>query len=49
MRTSEAVTEAPGVRWTLLAAGLIYAVISAGAIAVLRILARAPTEEAYES
>ena len=49
MRTSEAVTEAPGIRWTLLAAGLIYAVISAGAIAVLRILARAPTEEAYES
>jgi cytochrome d ubiquinol oxidase subunit I len=42
MRTSEAVTAAPGLKWTLAGSLAIYAILTAGMIAVLRNLARAP-------
>ncbi len=40
MRTADAVTTSPGIRVTFAAAILIYAVLTAGTIAVLRLLAR---------
>lgn len=40
MRTSEAVTDVPGIGWSLAAAVFIYAVLTAGTVVILRILAR---------
>jgi len=42
MRTAEAVTDAPGLVWTLLGAVAIYGVLGAGALSVLRLLAKVP-------
>lgn len=42
MRTSEAMTEAPGVFWSMAAAMVIYTVLGIGTVAVLRLLARSP-------
>jgi cytochrome d ubiquinol oxidase subunit I len=40
MRTKEAVTDAPGIGWTLAAAVAIYSILTAGTIVALRHLAR---------
>ena len=45
MRTSEAVTAAPGIIWVFAATLTIYAVLGVGAILVLRLLARTPRTE----
>jgi cytochrome d ubiquinol oxidase subunit I len=47
MRTAEAVTDAPGVPWMLLASVLIYAILSIGTVVVLRLLARVPLEDRH--
>lgn len=46
MRTADAVTTAPGIRWLLAATVTIYTILTAGVIAVLRLLARVPLPEA---
>jgi cytochrome d ubiquinol oxidase subunit I len=46
MRTADAVTEAPGIYWVLVATLGIYALLGAGTVAVLRLLARVPLPEA---
>jgi cytochrome d ubiquinol oxidase subunit I len=46
MRTSEAVTAAPGVRWLLAATIAVYAILAAGTILVLRLLSRSPLSPA---
>lgn len=46
MRTAEAVTEAPGIRWVFAGSILIYAILLAGTAVVLRLLARAPLARA---
>jgi cytochrome d ubiquinol oxidase subunit I len=45
MLTRDAVTHAPGIAWSLAASILIYAVLTAGSIAVLKLLARVPLPE----
>ena len=45
MRTADAVTAAPGVHWLWWATVLIYGVLAAGTVAVLRVLAKAPEAE----
>ncbi|MGE0679526.1 MAG: cytochrome ubiquinol oxidase subunit I [Candidatus Binatia bacterium] len=45
MRTSEAVTAAPGIVWVLAATLAIYVVLGVGAVLVLQLLARAPFTE----
>lgn len=45
MRTSEAVTEAPGIGWVFLGAVGIYGVLSLGTLIVLRLLAKVPLPE----
>jgi cytochrome d ubiquinol oxidase subunit I len=42
MRTSDAVTDAPGIRWLGLATLAIYLVLAAATVVVLRLLARVP-------
>ncbi len=42
MRTKDAVTHAPGVGWALLGALLVYGILTAGILTVMRILARTP-------
>lgn len=45
MRTSAAVTDMPGVGWSLAAAVLIYVILTAGTVVVLRHVARVPMLE----
>ncbi len=45
MRTTEAVTQAPGIWWVFLATMTVYAILTAGIVTVLRILARHPLAE----
>jgi len=45
MRTAEAVTDAPGIWWVFLATMTIYAILTAGIVTVLGILARQPLPE----
>lgn len=45
MRTSTAVTAAPGLRWSLVGAVSIYMILTTGTVVVLRRLARAPLGE----
>jgi cytochrome d ubiquinol oxidase subunit I len=45
MRTADAVTNAPGIQWSLAAVLIIYSILTVGAVAVLRLLARAPFTE----
>jgi cytochrome d ubiquinol oxidase subunit I len=45
MRTSDAVTDVPGVGWSLAASVLIYIILTAGTVVVLRHVARAPMLE----
>ncbi|MBI1354104.1 MAG: cytochrome ubiquinol oxidase subunit I [Acidobacteria bacterium] len=42
LRTADAVTQAPGLVWLLLAAVVLYAALTAGLLSVLRLLARKP-------
>ncbi|MBI2930146.1 MAG: cytochrome ubiquinol oxidase subunit I [Planctomycetes bacterium] len=45
MRTADAVTDAPGLAWSLAVTMLVYAALGAGTVAMLRILARTPLPE----
>ena len=45
MRTADAVTRSPGLAWFLGASIVIYAVLTAGMLAVLKLLARVPLPE----
>ncbi len=46
MRTADAVTDAPGIPWMLVATLAIYALLGIGVVVVLRLLARVPLPEA---
>lgn len=46
MRTADAVTDAPGIPWMLVATLAIYALLGTGVVVVLRLLARVPLPEA---
>ncbi len=45
MRTKDAATRAPGVGWALLGAMVVYGILTAGILTVLRILAKTPRPE----
>lgn len=45
-RTADAVTAAPGLSWLLIASILVYSVLTAGMLAVLKLLAHKPLPEA---
>ncbi|GIW95159.1 MAG: cytochrome ubiquinol oxidase subunit I [Pirellulaceae bacterium] len=49
MRTAEAVTEVPGIRWMFAASLAIYALLGIGVVVVLRLLARVPLPQMAET
>jgi cytochrome d ubiquinol oxidase subunit I len=45
MRTADAVTDAPGMVWVLVATVAFYGILAIGTVSVLRLLSRVPLQE----